>query len=42
MTTEVCRNMIYAGASLDDLGVVVLDEVHYLADKAMIDTCAGR
>ena len=33
MTTEVCRNMIYAGASLDDLGVVVLDEVHYLADK---------
>ena len=33
MTTEVCRNMIYAGAPLDDLGVVVLDEVHYLADK---------
>ena len=33
MTTEVARNMIYAGVSLDDLGVVVLDEVHYLADK---------
>ena len=33
MTTEVCRNMIYAGAPLEDLGVVVLDEVHYLADK---------
>ena len=33
MTTEVCRNMIYAGSPLDDLGVVVLDEVHYLADK---------
>ena len=30
MTTEVLRNMIYAGRSLDDLGVVVLDEVHYL------------
>ena len=25
--------MIYAGASLSDLGVVILDEVHYLADK---------
>ncbi len=33
MTTEVLRNMIYAGADLDDLGVVVLDEVHYLADR---------
>ena len=33
MTTEVLRNMIYAGAPLDDLGVVILDEVHYLADK---------
>ena len=33
MTTEVCRNMMYAGAPLEDLGVVVLDEVHYLADK---------
>ncbi len=30
MTTEVLRNMIYAGKRLDDLGVVVLDEVHYL------------
>lgn len=33
MTTEVLRNMIYAGAQLDDLGYVVLDEVHYLADR---------
>lgn len=34
MTTEVLRNMLYAGAStLEGLGFVVLDEVHYLADK---------
>ncbi len=34
MTTEVLRNMIYAGSrTLDQLGVVVLDEVHYLADR---------
>lgn len=33
MTTEVLRNMIYAGAHLSDLGFVVLDEVHYLADR---------
>lgn len=34
MTTEVLRNMIYASSSsLDRLGVVVLDEVHYLADR---------
>lgn len=33
MTTEVLRNMIYAGRSLDDLGVVVLDEVHYLQNS---------
>ncbi|GMA31272.1 DEAD/DEAH box helicase [Litorihabitans aurantiacus] len=33
MTTEVLRNMIYAGSSaLTDLGYVVMDEVHYLAD----------
>ena len=33
MTTEVLRNMIYAGASaLDGLRYVVLDEVHYLQD----------
>lgn len=33
MTTEVLRNMIYAGSSaLADLGYVVMDEVHYLAD----------
>ncbi|MGI9667317.1 MAG: DEAD/DEAH box helicase, partial [Acidimicrobiia bacterium] len=34
MTTEVIRNMIYDDAAgLADLGVVVLDEVHYLADR---------
>jgi len=33
MTTEVLRNMIYASSSrLDRLGVVILDEVHYLQD----------
>src|SRR5262245_8113581 len=34
MTTEVLRNMIYAESpTLDGLGVVVLDEVHYLQDR---------
>jgi ATP-dependent RNA helicase HelY len=34
MTTEVLRNMIYARSStLGNLGYVVLDEVHYLADR---------
>lgn len=34
MTTEVLRNMIYADSrDLDRLGVVVMDEVHYLADR---------
>jgi ATP-dependent RNA helicase HelY len=34
MTTEVLRNMLYAGSStLTNLGAVVMDEVHYLADK---------
>jgi ATP-dependent RNA helicase HelY len=33
MTTEVLRNMIYAGSpALDGLRYVVLDEVHYLQD----------
>ena len=33
MTTEVLRNMIYARSNaLDALGVVVLDEVHFLQD----------
>lgn len=33
MTTEVLRNMIYEdSATLERLGVVVLDEVHYLQD----------
>ena len=34
MTTEVLRNMLYAASStLRDLKYVVMDEVHYLADK---------
>lgn len=34
MTTEVLRNMLYANSStLLNLGAVVMDEVHYLADK---------
>jgi ATP-dependent RNA helicase HelY len=34
MTTEVLRNMLYAGSPLlAGLGHVVLDEVHYLADR---------
>ncbi|MFJ1705130.1 DEAD/DEAH box helicase [Kitasatospora sp. NPDC088346] len=34
MTTEVLRNMLYAGSqALDGLGYVVMDEVHYLADR---------
>lgn len=33
MTTEVLRNMLYAGRTLDALGAVVLDEVHYLQDS---------
>jgi ATP-dependent RNA helicase HelY len=34
MTTEVLRNMIYGRSSLlHDLGVVVLDEVHFLQDS---------
>ena len=33
MTTEVLRNMIYARSyGIDNLGVVVLDEVHFLQD----------
>ena len=34
MTTEVLRNMLYASpTALKDLGFVVMDEVHYLADR---------
>ncbi|HEX6754831.1 MAG TPA: DEAD/DEAH box helicase, partial [Mycobacteriales bacterium] len=34
MTTEVLRNMLYAGSpALEGLGYVVMDEVHYLADR---------
>ena len=35
MTTEVLRNMLYAGSgTLSGLGFVVMDEVHYLADRS--------
>jgi len=35
MTTEVLRNMLYTGSgALRGLGFVVMDEVHYLADRA--------
>jgi ATP-dependent RNA helicase HelY len=35
MTTEVLRNMLYAGSgTLAGLGHVVMDEVHYLADRS--------
>ncbi|OON82429.1 DEAD/DEAH box helicase [Streptomyces tsukubensis] len=34
MTTEVLRNMLYAGSqALVGLGYVVMDEVHYLSDR---------
>ncbi|MDN5856771.1 MAG: DEAD/DEAH box helicase, partial [Actinomycetia bacterium] len=34
MTTEVLRNMLYSGSrTLAGLGYVVMDEVHYLADR---------
>jgi len=34
MTTEVLRNMLYASSpALEGLGYVVMDEVHYLADR---------
>jgi ATP-dependent RNA helicase HelY len=34
MTTEVLRNMLYAGSrTLRGLGFVVMDEVHFLADR---------
>ena len=34
MTTEVLRNMLYSGSrALERLGFVVMDEVHYLADR---------
>jgi superfamily II RNA helicase len=32
MTTEVLRNMLVQGSGLDDVGVVVFDEVHYMGD----------
>jgi len=35
MTTEVLRNMLYAGSTaIDRLGYVVMDEVHYLANRS--------
>src|SRR5690606_588358 len=34
MTTEVLRNMLYAGSDLlEHLSYVIMDEVHYLADR---------
>jgi len=33
MTTEVLRNMLYEGRDLAELEHVVMDEVHYLADR---------
>jgi len=34
MTTEVLRNMLYADSpAIDGLGYVIMDEVHYLADR---------
>ncbi|HSA50641.1 MAG TPA: DEAD/DEAH box helicase, partial [Yinghuangia sp.] len=34
MTTEVLRNMLYASSyTLEGLGYVVMDEVHYLSDR---------
>src|SRR4029078_1195830 len=32
MTTEVLRNMLVTGASIDDVGCIVFDEVHYMGD----------
>jgi ATP-dependent RNA helicase HelY len=32
MTTEVLRNMLVTGASIDDVGSIVFDEVHYMGD----------
>src|SRR5260370_28730978 len=32
MTTEVLRNMLVTGASIDDVGTIVFDEVHYMGD----------
>jgi superfamily II RNA helicase len=32
MTTEVLRNMLVTGASIDDVGAIVFDEVHYMGD----------
>ena len=34
MTTEVARNMVYAGADFSDVDAIILDEVHYLADRS--------
>ncbi len=32
MTTEVLRNMLVTGSSIDDVGAIVFDEVHYMGD----------
>jgi ATP-dependent RNA helicase HelY len=33
VTTEVLRNMLVTGASVDDVGSIVFDEVHYMGDS---------
>lgn len=32
MTTEILRNMLYSGRPIENLGVVVFDEVHWISD----------
>src|SRR6266567_8307244 len=32
MTTEVLRNMLVTGSTIDDVGTIVFDEVHYMGD----------
>jgi ATP-dependent RNA helicase HelY len=32
MTTEVLRNMLVTGATIEDVGTIVFDEVHYMGD----------
>ena len=38
-TTEILRNMIFSiDSKLNDTGLIILDEVHYLADKERVTT----
>src|SRR5207302_8787760 len=32
MTTEVLRNMLVTGTTIDEVGTIVFDEVHYMGD----------